>query len=73
MTHDRSDCALWPIPPEGHPAYPSAVKRTAVELPDGIVTMDVSILCHSTLAACDKLVAAFKALNERMRESLKNK
>ena len=72
IAEDRSHFTLWSFPPEGDPAYPSAVKRTAVQQPDGIVTMDMRILCHSTQAACDKLVEDFKALNERMRESLKS-
>jgi hypothetical protein len=63
---------LWSFPPESDPAYPSAVKRTAVQTDRGI-NMDMKILCQSTQAACDKLVADFNALNERMRDSFKNK
>lgn len=69
---DRGHFTLWSFPPEGDPAYPSAVKRTAVQTSTGI-TMDMNILCQSTQAACDKLNADFNALNERMRGSFKNK
>jgi hypothetical protein len=68
---DRSHFSLWSFPPEGDPAYPSAVKRTAVQTSTGI-NMDMKVLCQSTQSACDKLVADFNALNERMRSSFKN-
>ena len=35
------------------------------------VNLDMKVLCQSTQAACDKLVADFTALNERMRNSFK--
>jgi hypothetical protein len=37
------------------------------------VTMNMNILCESTQDACDKLVENFNELNERARDSLKNK
>jgi hypothetical protein len=37
------------------------------------VNLEMKVLCQSTQAACDKLVADFNALNERMRDSFKNK
>jgi hypothetical protein len=72
IADDRSHFTLWSFPPEGDPAYPSAVKRTAVQTGTG-VNMDMKVLCQSTQSACDKLVADFNALNERMRNSFKNK
>jgi hypothetical protein len=71
IAEDRSRFTVWSFPPEGDPAYPSAVKRTAVQTSSG-VNMDMKILCQSTQAACDKLVADFNAMNERMRDSFKN-
>jgi hypothetical protein len=35
--------------------------------------MEMKVLCQSTQGACDKLVADFQALNERMRDSFKSK
>lgn len=72
IADDRAHFTLWSFPPKGDPAYPSAVKRTAVQTGSGI-TMDMRVLCQSTQAACDKLVADFKALNEQVRDSLKSK
>ena len=71
IADDRSHFTLWSFPPEGDPAYPSVVKRTAVQQGKGI-SMDMKVLCQSTQAACDKLVADFNALNERMRNSFKS-
>jgi hypothetical protein len=71
IADDRSHFTLWSFPPEGDPAYPSVVKRTAVQQGKGI-SMDMKVLCQSTQSACDKLVADFNALNERVRDSFKH-
>jgi hypothetical protein len=73
IAEDRSHYTLWSFATEGDPAYPSAVKRTAVQESDGNVTMSMNVLCESTQDACDKLVANFNELNERARDSLKSK
>jgi len=71
IAEDRSHSNFWSFPPEGDPAYPSAVKRTVVQTGKG-VNLEMKVLCQSTQAACDKLVADFNALNERMRNSFKS-
>jgi hypothetical protein len=74
MAEDRRHFTLWSFAPEGDPAYPSAVKRTAVQEAGGNVTMNMNILCESKQGdACDKLVAYFNALNESARDSLQSK
>jgi hypothetical protein len=73
IAEDRSHYTLWSFATEGDPAYPSAVKRTAVQESGGSVTMNMNILCESTQDACDKLVANFNELNERARDSLEHK
>jgi hypothetical protein len=72
IADDRSDFTIWTFAPEGDPAYPSVVKRTAVQNTKGI-TMEMQVLCESTTRACDKLVADFNALNDRAVQSLKSK
>jgi hypothetical protein len=72
IADDRSLSSFWSFPPEGDPSYPSAVKRIVVQTGAG-VNLEMKVLCQSTQAACDKLVADFNALNERMRDSFKNK
>jgi len=73
IAEDRSHYTLWSFATEGDPAYPSAVKRTAVQESGGSVTMNMNILCEAIQDACDKLVANFNELNERARDSLQNK
>jgi hypothetical protein len=73
IAEDRSHYTLWSFAPEGDPAYPSAVKRSAVQGSGGSVNMIMNILCESTQSACDKLVANFNELNERAQDSLKSK
>jgi hypothetical protein len=73
IAEDRSHYTLWSFATEGDPAYPSAVKRTAVQESGGSVTMNMNILCEAKQDACDKLVANFNELNERARDSLKSK
>jgi hypothetical protein len=43
---------LWSFTPEGHPAHPSTVKRSAVQK-DGAWYIEMDVLCGSTQAACD--------------------
>jgi hypothetical protein len=73
IAEDRNHYTLWSFATEGDPAYPSAVKRTAVQESGGNVTMSMNILCESNQDACDKLVANFNELNERARDSLQSK
>jgi hypothetical protein len=74
IAEDRRHYTLWSFATEGDPAYPSVVKRTAVQGSGGNVIMNMNILCESKQdAACDQLAANFNELNERARDSLKNK
>jgi hypothetical protein len=73
IAEDRSHYTLWSFATEGDPAYPSAVKRTAVQEAGGSVTMNMNILCEAAQSACDKLAEDFNAVNERARDSLQSK
>jgi len=72
IAEDKSHFTLWSFAPAGDPAYPSAVKRTAVQGDKG-VSMNMNVLCESTQEACDTLVADFEALNRRLQDSFKHK
>jgi hypothetical protein len=72
IAEDKSHFTLWSFAPAGDPAFPSAVKRTAVKGDKG-VSMNMNVLCESTQEACDRLVADFEALNRRLQDSFKNK
>jgi hypothetical protein len=53
----------WFFTPEGHPAHPAVVKRTALER-DGIGVIDLAALCQAEQAACDQLLADFRQQHE---------
>jgi len=62
--------AVWTFTKPGHEAHPSVVCRSVIANPDGSNSIDMKVLCIGTDAACDKLVADFKRLNERIIEDL---
>lgn len=66
---ERSNHVIWSFTPAGHPAHPAAVKRTVVQMGDGI-GVQMNVLCQARKADCDTLVAEFQALNERMRQDI---
>jgi hypothetical protein len=72
IAEDSSHHTFWSFPPPGSPAYPSAVQRVIVQGDTGI-SLKSNILCESTQSACDKLVADFQALNQRVQDSFKGK
>ena len=49
----------WFFTPEGHPAHPSVIKRTALER-SGIGFIEVAALCHVDQAECDRLLDDFR-------------
>ncbi|WP_162932086.1 DUF4019 domain-containing protein [Solimonas sp. K1W22B-7] len=69
---DAGNIALWSFTPQGHPAYPSAVKRSVVER-DGALHIDMKVQCQAGKEPCDQLVRDFMALNERMKEDLEKR
>jgi hypothetical protein len=71
IVEDRSANTFWSFTPPNHPAHPAAIKRIIVSDDRGIA-IQMSALCQASKAACDKLIAEFKDLNERLKESLRN-
>jgi hypothetical protein len=65
VINDPADGALWSFPPPGHPAFPSAVKRTPVQK-DGQVIMNLQVICAASKTACDDLVRSFQALDAQI-------
>jgi hypothetical protein len=53
----------WFFTPEGHPAHPAVVKRTALER-DGVGMIDLAALCQAEQAACDQLLVDFRQRHE---------
>lgn len=70
LAEDRMENTIWSFPGEEHPAYPSAVKRTFFEK-DGAIHLTMNVLCQAKKPECDDLVAEFEALNDRLRESMR--
>lgn len=71
VAFDEASSAVWSFAPPGHPAYPAAVKRQAVEV-DGGTSLRMQVLCEADKASCDDLVRSFQDLNTRMEQSLKS-
>ena len=65
------ELTLWTFTSVGHPAHPSAVKRTLVTK-DGHTDLEMSVRCEAAKAACDALVRSFEALNAQMIQSIRN-
>lgn len=70
IVDDRPANTFWSFTPAGHPAHPAAVKRAIVSK-DGALFIDMTALCEASKSACDKLMAEFKELNERMGQSMR--
>jgi hypothetical protein len=68
---DPLNAAIWTFTKPEHEAHPSVVCRAVIGNPDGSVSMDMKVRCFGTDAVCDRLVAAFKELNNRMIEAIK--
>jgi hypothetical protein len=66
---DPSEQTIWSFTPPGHPAYPAAVRRQIVKGDTGI-SLKMNILCQAAKQPCDKLVADFQELNNKMRENI---
>jgi hypothetical protein len=72
VAEDIASSTFWSFPPEGHPAYPSAVKRQ-VTTQEGNTNLSMSVRCEADKKPCDDLVRAFQALNQRMTEEIRRK
>jgi hypothetical protein len=66
---DKSHFTIWSFAPQGNPAYPSVVRRAAVQTATG-VNMKMDVLCEASKNACDQLMLDFQALNQRAQGSL---
>ena len=65
-SRDAGSPVEWFFTPEGHPAHPAVVKRTAVER-DGVGLIDLAALCQAEQAACDQLLDDFRQQHDAER------
>ncbi len=64
--------ALWSFAPEGHPAYPSVVKRIVYE-ENGQVFIRMGVICGAAKEPCDSLVRDFQALNDHIKAEMQSR
>ena len=69
---DQKEMSLWSFTPQSHEAHPAAVKRTILKK-DGAMFVRMNVLCGASKEACDRLVAEFNALNDRMRQDIERR
>lgn len=62
---------VWSFAPPNHYAHPAVVRRELVVQPDGEVTVETRALCQAPKEPCDRLIGEFQALNEAMREGVR--
>lgn len=66
---DKAKDTVWTFTVPGHPAHPSVVCRRPVQ--DGAdMRLQMNVQCNAAEAECQKLVAAFQKLNQRMIREL---
>jgi hypothetical protein len=70
IMEDRASMTVWSFTPPGHPAHPSVARREVRQAKDGRVSIQHSVRCEAAKAACDKLNAEFRELNDRIRRQL---
>jgi hypothetical protein len=72
VSFDAPEYAVWSFTPAGHYAHPAAVRRTLVK-ENGGISVRTAALCQAAKAPCDRLMAEFAQLNERMRQDMRNR
>jgi hypothetical protein len=65
IAEDENARTIWSFAPRGHPAYPTAVKRTVVDK-NGATAIQMDILCEADKEACDNVAIQFKQINARL-------
>jgi len=68
---DEASHTIWVFTSEGQPAYPAAIKRQFVTNIEGGVSVELSVHCEASKAACDDLVRTFEALDARAAAELR--
>jgi len=72
IANDTSPFTVWSFTPEGHYAHPAVVKRELKQNEDGGVYMKMNALCQAEKEPCDRLIAEFEELNNKMRKNVQD-
>ena len=67
--NDPLASAQWSCTPSSYHAYPAVVRRVIKRSPGGAVSVETTSLCEAPEAECNKLLAEFAALNERITQA----
>jgi hypothetical protein len=68
VSEDRTQ-ALWSFAPDVHPAHPAVVRRQLVHR-DGVLYIEMEVLCEGPKPACNRLEVEFQALNAKARDEI---
>jgi hypothetical protein len=69
IAEDAARNEIWSFTQVRHPAHPAVVRRTVLEN-NGVISLDMNVMCGATKAACDTMVAQFRQLNKDLRTQL---
>jgi hypothetical protein len=72
IANDKSPFTVWSFTPEGHYAHPAVVKRELKQNEDGGVYMKMTALCQAEKEPCDRLIAEFEELNNKIRKNVQD-
>jgi hypothetical protein len=67
---DQKTLTIWTFTKPGNKAHPAAVCRQITQTPGG-VNIAMQVMCGAEKEPCDAMVEEFKALNEKMKQGIK--
>lgn len=65
IAEDRGEMTVWSFAPNGHPAYPTAVKRS-IKTANGKTSIQMAVHCEADKVACDQVVLQFEQMNQHV-------
>ena len=73
VVNEPAAAAQWSFTPKDYYAYPAVVRRIIRRSPGGDVSVDTSSVCEAEKSACERLLAEFHELDDRIRQSIKSR
>jgi hypothetical protein len=71
VVNEPAEAAQWSFVPKDHYAYPAVVRRVVTRSAGGAVSVQVSSLCEAAKEPCARLVEEFRAMNDRLVQSVR--
>ncbi len=65
VAFDKTTAVIWSFAPNGHPTFPTVIKRVPIEK-DGQLFIAMDVLCGGSKEACDDVVRRYTAINEKI-------